>query len=128
MSRNRYTIMTIHDHRAAECGWATVHRSVTEFEIFIRSARGTPSRLHTNVRRIHKALEMIRIEMQEVVARTLPCNARSDSYWQAPKAVQPAAKAPLASALTVGDHIAAARALRPSHAAAHRVLALITTR
>ena len=128
MSRNRYTIMTIHDHRAAECEWATVHRSVTEFENFIRSARGTPSRLHTNVRRIHKALEMIRIEMQEVVARTLPCNARSDSYWQAPKAVHPAAKALPASALTVGDHIAAARALGPSESAVHRFIAIISNR
>jgi hypothetical protein len=128
MSRNRYTIMTIQDHRAAEREWAKVHRSVTEFQNFIRSARGTPSRLHTNVRRIHKAMETIRTGMLEVVARTLPGNARSDSCWQEPETLPPAATPRPARSLTIGDHIAAARALGPSESAVHRFIAIISNR
>ena len=72
MNRRHYTIMTIDDHRAAAREWATVHRSVAEFENITSMARGAPGRLHTNVKRIHKALERILIGMRDVEARTLP--------------------------------------------------------
>ena len=89
MNRTYLTIMTINDHRAAVCELATVRRCVDEFESISRSGRGVPGRLHTNVKRIHKALERIQTEMREVEARTLPGDAQSDSCWQAADAAKP---------------------------------------
>ena len=129
MNRTYLTIMTINDHRAAVCELATVRRCVDEFESISRSGRGVPGRLHTNVKRIHKALERIQTEMREVEARTLPGDAQSDSCWQAADAAKPptATQCPT-KVLTLDDHIAAARALGPSQPAVLRFLDIISKR
>jgi len=129
MNRRHYTIMTIDDHRAAAREWATVHRSVAEFENITSTARGTPCRLHTNVTRIHRALERILTGMREVAAHTLPGGARVDSCWRLPDTVKPATATRRPSrVLMIDDHIAAARALGPSQPAVHRFVDIISNR
>ena len=73
--------MTIADHRAAAREWAAVHRSVTEVDNVTRTAPRAPNKLHTNVKRIHKALERILVEMRGVEARTLPSDAGRGPEW-----------------------------------------------
>lgn len=129
MNRRHYTIMTIDDHRAAARELATAHRSVAEFENITSSARGVPDRLHTNVKRIHKALERILIGMREVEARTLPSDAGFGSHWLAAVTVKPVTAARRPSlVLTIDDHIAAARALGPSQPAVRRFVDIISLR
>ena len=129
MNRKYLSIMTGADHRAAVIELATAHRGVVEFESIIRTARGTPSRLHTNVKRIHKELESIRIGMQEVEARTLPGSGRTGSCWLAAVTVKPATAARRHSiVLTIDQHIRAARALGPAYLAVLRFLRIIGRR
>lgn len=129
MNRRHYTIMTIDDHRAAAREWATVHRSLTEFENITSAARGAPGRLHTNVQRIHKALDRIQTGMREVEARTLPSDAGCGSHWLAVVTVEPVTAVRRPSlVLTIDDHIAAARALGPSQPAVRRFLDIISLR
>ncbi|MBE0660333.1 MAG: hypothetical protein IH602_21750 [Bryobacteraceae bacterium] len=129
MSRRHLTIMTIDDHRAAAREWTAVHRSVAEFDNITRSALGVPDRLHTNVKRIHKAIERILVGMREVEARTLPSDAGRGSEWLAAIPVQPAtpARGPF-RLLTIDDHITCARLLGPSQPAIHRFLDITSLR
>ncbi len=130
MNRKYLIVMTGDDHRAAGLELATAQRGLVEFENITRAARGTPSRIHTNVRRIHKALVRIRIGMQEVEARTLPGCGRSDShYWLAAVTIKPATAARTHSVLlTIDQHIPAARALGPAQPAVLRFLDIIGDR
>lgn len=129
MNRRQLTIMTIDDHRAAAREWAAVHRSVAEFENITRTARGAPDRLHTNVKRIHKALEMILIGMRDVEARTLPGDAGCGPEWLATVPVLPATPARGPSrVLTIDDHITCARLLGPSQPAINRFLDITSLR
>lgn len=129
MNRRHLTIMTIDDHRAAAREWAAVHRSVAAFDKITRIARGAPDRLHTNVKRIHKALERILIGMREVEARPLPSDAGRGSEWLAAVPVQPATPAREPSrVLTIDDHITCARLLGPSQPAIHRFLDITSLR
>ena len=130
MNRKYLSVMTGEDHRAAALELATVQRGVVEFENIIRDARGTLSRIHTNVKRIRKAMARIRIGMQEVEARTMPGYCRSDSfYWLAAVTVKPATAARrYYILLPIDQHIAAAQALGPAHLAVLRFLRIIGRR
>lgn len=130
MTRHRHlTLMTLDDHRAAEREWATVHRSVAEFENIIRAGRGVPDRLHRNVKRIRNQLAGIQTGMYKVLDVTLPDIARDETYWAPIPTRQPIPgmeRPP--GVLNLAGHIRAARALAPSQPAVHRLLDIIGRR
>ena len=129
MNRRHYTIMTFDDHRAAARELATVRRSLTEFDKLSRFGRRVPGRLHTNVKRIHNALDRIQTGMCEVLARTLPSHAQTGSCWAELETMKPDAAARRSIAvLKLDQHIRTARALGPAKPAVRRFLGIINKR
>lgn len=129
MNGRQYAIMTLDDHHAAAREWSIAHRSVADFEAITRFGLPLPSEVRANLKRIRMDLDKIRCGMHAMQTRTLPGHAEADRCWQEITSTGTSAGARrAATALSLDQHIDAARALGTAKFAVLRFLAIVSDR
>lgn len=129
MNGRHYTIMTLDDHHAAAREWSVAHRSVADFEAITRFGMRLPGEVRADLNRIRMDLDKIRGGMHTMQSRSLPGHMEADPCWQEITLMGTSGSARRApTALTLDQHIAAARALGTAKFAVLRFLAAVSDR
>jgi hypothetical protein len=130
MNRKHSTIMSLEDHRAAARELNVVLTGVMRVAGATQRKEMVPERVFTRLRRIRRAVDKIRIEMQAVLVRTLPNDSGTATCWREPDLSLASAPTPpkSVSVMTPAAHIAAARDMGEARRVVLRFLDLVSDR